>query len=50
MNLILLMHSKLFFIKKYDLKSNTEMDSKVGDFVGWQIRFDKKVSKKTNFN
>ena len=25
----------------------SEMDSKVGDFVGWQIRFDKKLSKKT---
>ena len=25
----------------------SEMDSKVGDFVGWQIRFDKKISQKT---
>ena len=25
----------------------SEMDSKLGDFVGWQIRFDKKLSKKT---
>ena len=24
----------------------SEMDSKVGDFVGWQIRFDKKISQK----